>query len=155
MSKKKNLKKMMRKNADKADRHGYDRHFYLEKLGIPIEQCGTNFCDKTDKRYRRWMKQRSLYGFDSRQTWNLDRIFYEWLYERLMMYKKEASKIIDLTFYKFTIDGREYTQIEAIDKLLSLLEKMLLAKENDDEKRIKRSKKIAKIWAEILPAMWW
>lgn len=76
MGMKKKLKKLMRKNKRLAKKYGYDRHYYLERLEIPIEKCGTNFCDKKDKRYRKWMKERKKYGFDSRETWSLDSSFY-------------------------------------------------------------------------------
>ena len=153
--KKKDLKKLLRKNAELARKHGYDRHYFVERLGIPIEKCGTNFCGRMDKRYGKWMKERKKYGFDSRETWSLDSAFYTWLYERLMMYKKEASKVVNLSFHKFDIDGREYTQIEAIDEMLRLLEKILKSDGLYDKKQAEMEHRIALIWAEVLPAMWW
>ena len=145
------------KNAKLAKKYGYDRHYFLEKLGFPLEKCGTNFCDTSDKRYEDWMKEREKYGFDSRETWNLNVIFCEWLYERLCMYKKKASKIIDLTFYKVKVKGHEYTQIEAIDKMIDDLEYIL--KNIDDDftwKELqKRLKDVLKIWIEVWPHMWW
>ena len=38
---------------------------YLDDLGIPQNQYGTNFCDeRTDKRAKRWEEQKKIYGFD-------------------------------------------------------------------------------------------
>lgn len=157
---KKKKKKSELSNKEKIRLKGYDPHYYLEKLGIPIEKCGTNFCDKTDKRYADWMKEREKYGFDSRETWCLEHIFFSWLYERLMMYKEKASEIIDLTYHKFNIGGKEYTQMECIDKMLNLLEYILVsdidASDLDEEGiLLKKKKKVLKIWSKILPAMWW
>lgn len=152
---KKELKKLLRRNAELANKHGYDRHYFVEKLGVPIEKCGTNFCGNDDRRYGHWMKQRGKYGFDSRETWSLDSAFFTWLYERLMLYRKEASKIVDLTYYRFNIDGHQYTQIEAIDEMLRLLRKILKHGRPDTDKNRERGKKVIRIWAEVFPAMWW
>ena len=151
------LKKRLRKNAEKAEKRGYDRHLYLETLGIPIEKCGSNFCDKSDERYGKWMKQRRKYGFDERETWNLDYVFFEWLYERLTMYREKASRIVNLEYHRFTVDGRKFTQLEAIDRMLTLLETILKNGDdfNFDEKSTERTTEILKIWTAVLPAMWW
>lgn len=131
---------------------------YLDDLGIPQNQYGTNFCDeRTDKRAKRWEEQKKIYGFDDRETWNLNTIFVEWLYSRLMMYKEEASKIVDLTFYKFTWKEKEVTQIEAIDILIEECKFYLLnCDETDKEKEaVERIQEAIKLWADIFPCMWW
>ncbi len=56
---------------------------YLDDIGItnrPDEYTSTNGADT------KWAQQREIYGFDVRETWNMDVSFYCWLYERLMMY---------------------------------------------------------------------
>ena len=53
---------------------------YLDDLGIPINEYGTNFMSNDDPREKGWSKERKEYGFDNRETWNLDRIFIEWIY---------------------------------------------------------------------------
>lgn len=151
------IKKQIKKNKKLAKKMGYQRHYYLEKLGIPIENCGTNFCDKHDDRYSKWMKEQKKYGMDARETWDIRGFFFEWLYEHLKMYLSEAKKIVDLDFYKFTIDEKTFTQKEAIKKMIKLLEKMLV-NYNDgfhDEEWIKNGKKVIRIWEEVFPAMWW
>ena len=155
--KKKALKKRLEKNRRKAQRKGYDRHRFLEELGLPIEKCGTNFCGNEDRRYGRWMKQRKEYGFDSRETWCLNHSFLQWLYERLMMYRKEASKIVDLTYHKFEIEGKTYSQIEAINRMIENLEYVLLKGDDFDcdEEAAKKTKETLSIWTAVFPAMWW
>lgn len=151
------LEKLLKRNAKKAKKHGYDRHLYLEVLGLEIERCGTNFCDDGDERSKKWKKERKKYGFDSRETWCLDEIATEWLYERLVAYKKATSKRIDLSFHKFEIDGKEVTQEEAIDEMTSLLRDAIIASKDDvdDAGAIEKKRRAFRIWAEVFPSMWW
>ena len=141
-------------------KRGYDRHYFLEKLGVPLKYRGTNFCDNTDKRHNRWVKERKKYGFDSKETWSLDYTFYVWLYEHLMMYKKEAFKVVDLDYHKFDVDGKEYTQRQLINRLLKDLRYIMLNDyymfdKKDYEKIQKRTERIHKLWGIVIPAMWW
>ena len=41
---------------------------------------------------------RKEYGFDGRETWNLDKIFIEWIYTRVKYYKEHTCA--DMDFYK-------------------------------------------------------
>ena len=147
-----------KKNKKLAKKYGYDRHYYLEQLGWDIRKCGTNFCDNKDKRYKKWMRERKKYGFDSRETWNLDGLFLQWLYEHLKMYKKEASKIVDLSFHKFDVNGKEYTQKECIDKMIKDLKYILTHDDLDEDVAKKMQKKINRVldfWKIVFYAMWW
>ena len=105
-----------------AKRRAYlvkQRNKYLEDLGLEPYQYGVNWTlDDKRKDLRRWDRQRRKYGFDERETREMDVAYAEWLYSRLMMYRKRASKAVDLTYYSIEFDGKEYTQIEAIDKVL-------------------------------------
>ena len=57
---------------------------YLKNMPNPYGNC----LDHTyDKRQGRWKKERKKYGFDERQTWNLNTTMIELLYERVMMFK--------------------------------------------------------------------
>lgn len=70
-------------------------HKYLEDIGItdgPYNWRGDSF---------KWRHERQVYGFDSRECWNLDYTFYLWLYERLMKYLEDAESVVDLTWTKF------------------------------------------------------
>lgn len=54
----------------------------------------------------------------SEECWNLDYELAKWVNEHLKVYKKEASEIVDLNFYKFHYRGKEYTQSQIIDLLI-------------------------------------
>ena len=142
------------------------RNKYLDDLGIPIDKYGTNFIPDTDKRNEDWKKERELYGFDSRECWNLDSTFIQWLYSHLMMYFKDAA--IDLNYHTFEFDGKEYIQKEAIEFILERLKNNLVYNYTDDkynlniDERINKEKEIYKgvydairMWAEIYSACWW
>ena len=99
---------------------------YLEDLGIPLKDVGANFSDVNDKREKEWARKQEIYGFDERETWALDRYFIEWLYSHLKMYLERADDVIDLEFYKFKFENKEYTQKEAILFIIDACENFLL-----------------------------
>ena len=131
---------------------------YLDELGIKIEKYGTNFTDEEDKRSNEWKQQRELYGFDERETWNLNEIFIQWIYTRVKMYKEISC--VNTEYHKITYQDKEITQGEAIDRILELAKEIL---QNDfystDIKVIEmiynNSREICDLWKEILPLMWW
>lgn len=141
------------------------RNKFLDDIGIPIETYGTNFTDKDDERNKHWKKQRKKYGFDSRECWNLDSTFCQWLYSHLMMYLKDAKKTINLDYHKFTFNNKIYTQKEAIEFILKRLKEYLtfdsyeslnfdesIKKENAIHEEIKDA---IRLWAEIYNVCWW
>lgn len=131
---------------------------YLDDLGFELEKYGTNFTKKDDRRIDKWEEQRKQYGFDERETWNLDRIFIEWIYTRFMMYKEVCS--IDLDYHNICYKGKNLTQEEAIDEVLSLSKKILQSEypiwdKNMSEMVLKNTGEICEILKELLPYMWW
>lgn len=129
---------------------------YLEDLGLKTEQYGTNFI--TDKKRKKvWAEQRKKYGFDSRECWNLDRTFLEWIYTRVMMYKETAR--INLSYHTIPYKDSEITQEEAINKILSLAKEVLLTPEKQyatyNSISYKNLREICEIWKEVFPYMWW
>ena len=90
----------------------------------------------------------------AKECWSLDVAFIDWLNTRLKVYKHDASKIVKLDFHKFDYEGKEWTQIELIDKLIHLTDEI---KNIDipDEKYILLLNQACDIWKIILPAMWW
>ena len=131
------------------------RNKYLEDIGIPIDRYSTNFTFDDDRRQLDWKEQREIYGFDDRETWNLETTFVEWLYSRCMMYKEIGGNVVDLTFHKFTHDGKEYTQIEAIDCIIEYTKEYLQSGFIERDSLIEKVQYATHLWAEILPAMWW
>lgn len=132
---------------------------YLDDLGLDIEQYGTNFTQGDDEKNKKWEEERKEYGFDSRETWCLDRIFIEWIYTRVMMFKERNNINTDIN--KFTYKGEVMTQTEGIDKILELSKQILLKKDeiytNADDYNLflENSREICDIWKEILPHMGW
>lgn len=127
---------------------------YLNDIGI--DPNGDMYADSF-KQARKFSKEHNMYGFDSRETYHLNTTMYELLYERLSMYKERANKIIDLTYYTFTYQETEYTQIELIDILLDLLKEVLETDPYDLDNPVDYSnyKNVWEIWGLISPAMWW
>ena len=141
------------------------RNKYLENIGLKQDEYGTNFIsNKLDKRHRRWKKQRKEYGFDDRETWNLDSMFVQWLYSHLMMYKEKASEVIDLEFRTFYWKGKDITQLDAIDIILNASKDYLLADSKYIDNAISYQEReeiydnffdVMTLWGMILPYMWW
>ncbi len=135
------------------------RNKYLDDAGIKPENYGVNFTDKKDKRRRKWKKQRKIYGFDARETWNLDSSFAEWLYTRCSMYLDEAKDIVDLDYHKITYNDKEYTQREAIEKVkkwsLYYVKNKYSADQIVSERAHKSLTKACELWAILVHYMWW
>lgn len=124
---------------------------YLDDIGV-VDRPDTFRPD--DERQPKWKEEREIYGFDSRETWALNHTFYLWLYERLMMYKEIA--IVDLTFHKFDYSGNSYTQIELIDAMLERLKFSFSDEYRDyEDEQWEYVHEVEKMWAVVLPAMWW
>ena len=143
------------------DKKGYVHCRYLDELEIPLEQQNTNYCNKNDERWEKWKKQRKEYGFDERETWNLDHMFVEWIYTRFKMYKEIGGEMVDLTYHHFTYEDKEITQEEAIDIIIKACEKFLIGYdhgvkvETEEIYYTKLPPEIYKLLGEIMPAMWW
>lgn len=108
----------------------------------------------------------------------MESTFYVWLYEHITRYKE--INCVDLTYHKFRYKRKEYTQLELMDNILERIEfyftseyqykdnvKMPEKLANNkyylkygyhdswNEEHLEITCEIAKIWAIILPAMWW
>lgn len=96
------------------------RNKYLDDLGLKREQYATNFVGDDDPRTEKWKEERDTYGFDQRETWNLDHQFAEWLYSRLKMY--DEVNCVDTSYYTFTIGDETLTQQECMDRIMDTCE---------------------------------
>lgn len=135
------------------------RNQFLEDIGLKPHEYGVNFTEKKDKRRKQWKKEQRKYGFDSRETWNLNNQYAQWLYSHLKLYLKETKEVIDLDYYKIQYEGEEYTQKEAIKKMIKYLEYYLKNADKLDDKKVlkaeKMLKKASELWVSVLPYMWW
>lgn len=127
---------------------------YLDDLGLKLNEYGTNFCDDTDPRMKYWLQQQEEYGFDERETWNMDYQFLQWIYTRMKMYCEECC--VDTSFHKFIYKDKEMTQQECIDRIFELAEENF--KDNKfpmSDQYYDNMTEICEIWAIIWSAMWW
>lgn len=126
---------------------------FLDEIGCTDRWDKWVYRGERGKKYR---DQRKEWGFDERETFSLETTFYEWLYERLIVYRDVGGEVVDLTATKFEYNGKEYSQLELIDKLIGELRWVLTDDKADWTKEgLERMAEIGKIWAIILPAMWW
>lgn len=124
---------------------------YLDDIGVTDRPDTWEF---NDGREEKWALQRKEYGFDSRETWDLNYSWHLWLYERLKMFVDIT--IINLDFHKFKFKEKEYTQREMIDLMLERLKFSFSKEYNDwDEEQVEYVCEIEEIWAMVCPAMWW
>ena len=89
-----------------------------------------------------------------KDCWDLDFAFIKWLNIRLKIYKKEASKFVDLTYHKFNYNDKELTQIEIIDKLIKLTNE-LISMDMWDLDYHNKTNEMLDLWKLVFPAMWW
>lgn len=126
-----------------------NKRHYLDKIGL--ERFQDNM--KNDKRNKKWKKQHKKYGFDERDTWNLDSTMAEILYERLKMFNE--VNLIDTHYHTIEIDGVKMSMQEAIDELL----KSLKLKLTDGNLEVAYSNEVRAwtIWLKLIEKgiMWW
>jgi hypothetical protein len=109
---------------------------------------------ENDSREKDWEEERRIYGFDQRDTWNLNYTMYELLYERLKMY--DEVNIVDTSFYKFEYKGKTLTQQECIDRILECLEPILDGTYDSwDEEYAELSHEAMELYTLCHMALWW
>lgn len=135
------------------------KYKYLEEMGLKRKDCSMRNYMAGDKREKDWVKIEAETGVFDPDCWCFYDSFAKYLYSNLCHYLKTASKMIDLDYHKFTINGKEYTQRQAIKRMIEHLEIFI---KNDDilteeewKKADKAMRKAMEIWVEIYPAMWW
>lgn len=133
------------------------RNKYLEALGISIKNYGSNFIKK--RKLQRFFERRK-YGFDFRETINMDLMFAEWLYSRLTMLKEQTMG--DLNFHLVVFEGRIYTIEQGINRILKAAKEYLCHYEIIDtdgeeeiseivlDKIVEEMKTATRMWAEIM-----
>ncbi len=117
---------------------------YLKEIGVNEEYWPETVytsakSEVRDFREKEYNKYYNKVGVNPAETWNLSTTTLMWLYERLVEYRKHASKTIDLEFHTFEIDDKEYTQNELLNDLIDMAECILCLPEN-----IKKNNKVWK-----------
>ena len=97
--------------------------------------------------------------FAVEETWDLYNVFAIWLYSRIKGYIEYASSVVDIEYHKFEYEGSEYTQKQLCEMILEYLEFYFHTSKSDsweiEDEGLHKLQDAAKIWAVILPAMWW
>lgn len=132
---------------------------YIDDLEIETIYDST----KDDDRQEKWKQEQELYGFDERDTWNLDYTMVTLLYERLKMYDKINN--VDTKYHTYTIGRKEETVQYWIEKMIENCEIVIKDEVNDkdtleqykEKEKIKheKHKEIWEIWSQVFPSIWW
>ncbi len=127
------------------------RNKYLEKIGIPIDEYGVNMCDDlNDARQKCWKEEQEKYGFDRREVWELDRLFVEWLYSHLKMYKKvRKNSVPDHLIVTTEYPDAILSFKEGINLILKACKKWLLDEDYEKRNSSIEMKKAIKLFADI------
>lgn len=110
---------------------------------------------RTLKRSIKYWFQRRTRGWSDDETWNLDYEFIKWVNSRFKKYKEKASKIVDLEFRRFEYEGKEYTQLELIDKVIKLSNEYIDTNLLSEYKLNSIKDEIFDIFKLIFWTMWW
>ena len=131
------------------------RNKYIEDLGIKREDYGSNFVKKG--KIQRFIERR-MYGFDYRDTINMDLMWAEWIYSRLTMLMEQTYD--DLTSDSVEFEGEIYTIEQAFERIRKasrdylyywILEYLDGKKTEDEVKDICNEMKAAtRLWAEVM-----
>lgn len=141
-------------------------HQYLKPLNIEMNGIvdSRSFKDRKDSRSKEWKAQRKKYGFDERETWDLDFTMCCWIYEHLKMFKdvnpiatEKEKFLIPILQKDWTEKMEERNLEEVLDIVCEGLEGYIL--ETDEIMRsnavISKAKNAYKILAIVFPALWW
>lgn len=101
-----------------------------------------------------WFQRRTR-GWSDDETWNLDYEFIKWVNSRFKKYKEKASKIVDLEFHRFEYEGKEYTQLELLDKVIKLSNEYIDTNLLSEDKLNSIKDEIFDIFKLIFWTMWW
>ncbi len=103
------------------------------------------------KKKRRSIDKRKLH----KDCWDLDWAFITWLQQHLIVFKKDASSVVDLEYYKFKYKDEELTQLQIIDKLIRLTTEVIVDYDLWNEYCLTKINEILDLWKLVFPAMWW
>ena len=126
-------------------------HKYLYDI-LPKGKSPYDFECYDEIRNQKWESERLEFGFDERETWNLDFTFFCWLYERLKKYKEVSS--VDLTRKIVKVNNKEKNLEEWIDIMIKNSESLILANIYSEE-NIKLAEFTIEIFKQTIFYLWW
>ena len=130
------------------------KHYYLEQAGIDFNEQYPTF-PEGDSREKEWKKQRNKYGFDERDTWNLNNVLMMFIFERVSMFNE--FNCVDTNFHEAEYCGEEITFQNAIDRIIEgsklYLEKDIYDILTDEED--KKINDVLPLFNLFLGCFWW
>ena len=127
---------------------------YLEDIGIDARNYATNFVSDDDDRNEIWQKEKEEWGFDSRETWCMDRIFIEWLYCHLMLFQEYYQDTGRQIVIPFINPKESYTISEWISMIkkacISYLKTPMWSDDFLEKMNLDALEEAVKVFAEIL-----
>lgn len=124
---------------------------YLEDIGYNVNEDDVAPKERRDL----WGKQSKEYGFDVRDTWNLDHTMLVLLYERLKMFNE--VNIIDTEYHTVSYQGKELTLQQVMDKMIKKAEQVLTNKDyyTDFKEVDTAEQEIWEMWSLSHKLFWW
>ena len=126
-------------------------HKYLYDI-LPKGKTPYDFECDDEIRNQKWKKEAEEYGFDERETWNLDFTFFCWLYERLKKYKEVSPA--DLSCKIVKVNDEEKTLEEWLDIMINNAESLILVDIYSEEK-IDLAEFTIEIFKQTIFYLWW
>ena len=126
-------------------------HKYLNDI-LPKGKTPYDFHYDDEVRNQKWRKEVEEYGFDERETWNLDFTFFCWLYERLRKYKEVS--FADLTRKIVKVNNEEKNLDEWLDIMINNAEALILL-DMYSEENIKLAEFTIEIFKQTIFYLWW
>ena len=126
-------------------------HKYLDDI-LPKGKTPYDFECDDEIRNQKWEKEREQYGFDERETWNLDFTFCCQLYERVRKYKEVIP--VDLNCKIVKVNDEEKNLGEWIDIMINNAEALILL-DMYSEENIKLAEFTIEIFKQTIFYLWW
>ena len=126
-------------------------HKYLYDI-LPKGKTPYDFEFDDEIRNQKWEKERLEYGFDERETWNLDFTFFCWLYEHLKRYEEVSP--VDLNCKIVKVNNEEKNLGEWIDIMINNAEALILL-DMYSEENIKLAEFTIEIFKQTIFYLWW
>ena len=115
------------------------------------------------KRNLKHLYQRHTRGWSDDECWDMEHHLVKWINEHFKVYLKQAGDIVDLTYHRFEYGGREWTQLELMERVIDVTDILLdedkyiasLGIEDEEEIMIQAKDELYGILKVIHFQLWW